>query len=161
MSPKHEAALGIIGPPVAHSWSRPRTGTVTPHDRSARHLLGTPGPGQGYALLLVREKASKIVIAEGEHHEDVVIGLSALIGKRATAFGRSPIVYDVDFFVQLFGFDGTADADLLEFRKMYFKGAGHSYIVQRQLADAIPESTLKLVPDALSSVKDWRQLFSV
>lgn len=161
MSPKHEAALGIIGPPIAHSWSKPRTGMVTPDDRRARHLLGTPGPGQGYALVLVREKAAKIVITEGEHYEDVVTGLSVLIGKRAAAFGRSPITYDVDFFVQLFGFDGAAEADLLEFRKMFFKGASHSYIVQRQLADAIPEFSLKLTPDALSSVKDWRQLFSI
>ncbi|MDA8080839.1 MAG: hypothetical protein M0Z96_04395 [Actinomycetota bacterium] len=160
-SPKHEQALGLVELPVSTSWTQPRTGSVTPTDRTKRRLLGTPGPGQGYALRLIKEKSAKIVLTEGEEHEDVETGLSAIIGKRAASFGRSPISYDVDFFVKLFGFDGAADASLVEFRRMFFKGAGHSYVVQRQLADAIPESTLKLTLDALSSVQQWRQLFRI
>ncbi|NNN20046.1 MAG: hypothetical protein HKL84_09385 [Acidimicrobiaceae bacterium] len=160
-SPKHEGALGLVELPASNSWTKPRTGVITPTDRTARHLLGTPGPGQGYALRLIREKDAKIVISEGEEHEDVAVGLSVLVCKRAAAFGRSPISYDIDFLVKFFGFDGTADANLVEFRRMFFKGAGHSYMVQRQLADAIPESTLKLTREALSSVKNWRELFNI
>ncbi len=160
-SPKHEQALGLVELPVSNSWTQPRAGKITPTDRSKRRLLGTPGPGQGYALRLIKEKFAKIVLSDGEEHEDVATGLSVIIGKRAASFGRSPISYDVDFFIQLFGFDGSPDNELLNFRTMFFKGAGHSYMVQRQLADAIPESTIKLTSDALSAVKHWRQLFRI
>lgn len=160
-SPKHGEALGLVELPVSHSWVGPRTGSITPADRGKRKLVGAPCPGEGYALKLVREKSAKIELAEGEDHEDVAVGMSVIIGKRAGVFGRSPITYDVDFFVKLFGFDGSADASLVDFRRMYFKGAAHNYVVQRQLADAIPDSTLKLTIDALASYPDRVQLFNI
>ncbi len=160
-SPKHQTELGLVELPVSHSWVRPRVGTITPTDRSKRRLVGAPCPGEGYAFKLVRERSGKLELAEGEEHEDVLVGLAVIVGKRAGLFGRSPIAYDVDFFMKLFGFDGTADASLAEFRKMFFKGAAHSYVVQRQLADALPESTLKMTADALSSVKNRHELFRI
>ena len=160
-SPKHPTELGLVDLPVSHSWVRPRVGVITPNDRSKRRLIGAPCPGEGYALKLLRERSAKIELAEGEEREDVLVGLSVIVGKRAGLFGRSPISYDVDFFVKLFGFDGSADDSLIEFRKIFFKGAAHSYVVQRQLADALPESSLKLTIDALSSVKNRRELFKI
>lgn len=160
-SPKHDVLLGLVELPVSNSWIGPRAGVITPSDRSKRRLVGAPCPGEGYAFKLARERLSKVELREGEDHEDVLVGISMIVGKRAGLFGRSPIAFDVEFFIRLFGFDGTADASLEEFRKMFFKGAAHNYVVQRQLSDALPESTLKMTTAELSSTKDRRELFRI
>lgn len=159
-SPNHEKALGRIELPPSNRWVSPRAGVVSSSNRGKRSLLGSPGPGGGFAIRLVTDQWSKIVLTDGEEHHDIEIGLGVLIAKRASLYGRSPISYDVDFFVKLFGFDGSAGAPIVDFRKMFFKGAAHSYIVQRQIADSIPESTMRLTSELLSG-KDRLSLFNL
>lgn len=159
-SPNHEKALGRIELPISNSWVSPRAGVVSPSSRGSRRFLGSPGPGGGFAIRLVADQWPKMVLSDGEGHEDVEIGLGILISKRASLYGRSPISYDVDFFVKLFGFDGSAGVSLVDFRKMFFRGAAHGYIVQRQIADAVPNSTLRLTSDSLQG-KDKLRLFNL
>lgn len=146
--------------PSANRW----TGITPPGkapSEGRRRLRGATGPGIGYALTLTRYHWAKVTLGEDEEPEDVIEGFGVLIGKRSSLLGRSPIAYDVDFFVKLFGFDGTADPSLIEFRRLFFRGAAHSYLVQRQIADAVPDSTSKMSLAALSETRSRQELFSL
>lgn len=159
-SPNHEKALGMVELPAARQWSNPRSGKITSSDAN-ESLMGSAGPSGGFALKLVHEQLAKMVMSDDEEAADIAIGLGVLVSKRASIFGRSPIIFDVHFFEVLFGLDGTQDQSLIEFRKMFFRGAAHSYLVQRQLADAVPESTLRLSQGALEAQIDRQKLFSL
>lgn len=160
-SPNHDKALGVTELQGSRSWSQSHRLAQKSYLRAPGRFLGTPGPSQGFGLKLVKQKLSKIVLVDTEEIEDVVHGLSVLVNKRASLFSRSPIAYDVDFFIKLFGFDGTQDFELLEFRKIFFKGASHSYLVQRQIADVIPDSTLRMTLKDLSDSPNWRALIGI
>lgn len=160
-SPNHEKALGIVELPVSGKWSSPRSGKISHSGVAVKRLAGSPGPGGGFSLRIISEQLSKLVISDTEELEDVEAGLCVLMGKRASLFGRSPMRNDFDFFSKLFGFDGSAVQDLVRFRKAFFKGASHSYLIQRQLADAVPESTLKMILEKIPEAADERlKLFS-
>ncbi len=123
--------------------------------------MGAPGPGGGYALKLARERYAGIELSQGEERENVVIGLSVLVGKRAGIFGRDPIIYDVDFFLKIFNFGSPVDAPFAGFRKRFFRGAAQSYLVQRQLADSVPESILSMNFDMLATLESPMKLFKL
>ena len=42
-------------------------------------MLGRPGPDQGYALLLAHRFEDRLVLADGEHAEDVIAGCVAAL----------------------------------------------------------------------------------
>ena len=70
--------------------------------------LGRQGPDQGYALTLARRFDDKLYVFEGENKEDAVAGCVAVALKRASLFGRAPVIHDLDLAFRLFGFVGTA-----------------------------------------------------
>ena len=66
---------------------------------------------------------------------------------------------------RVFGFlgDDPAPVDLIGMRTSLFEAAGHHYEVQRQIADMVPESTLRLSPAEVSQLQHidgWRTLLA-
>jgi len=121
--------------------------------------LGSPGPDQGYALVLAHRFTGKLRLAAGEQEEDAVTGAVAVAMRRASIYGRAPVVHDLEFAFGLFGFLDDAPADLVEWRRRAFRGAAHDYWDQRDIVDRIPEATLRMAPAQVrGGASEWRQL---
>jgi hypothetical protein len=125
--------------------------------------LGRPGPDQGYAVKLAHDLEDRLHLIEGEDLEDVVDGAVAIALRRASMYGRAPVIHDLQLAFGLFGFlDEDPPADLAEERRALFAGAGHHYWEQRALVDMIPEETLRMTPaDVRSRLAEWRTLAGV
>jgi hypothetical protein len=124
--------------------------------------LGSQGPDQGYALVLARRFHDRIYLFEGENREDAVAGAVAVALKRASLFGRAPVVYDLEHTFTLFGFIGTAPPDLIAFRQKLFEGARHHYWDQRAIVDIVPGETLRLTPAQVRErLGDWKSLLTI
>lgn len=124
--------------------------------------LGRQGPDQGYALSLARRFADKLYLFDGENKEDAIAGCVAVALKRASLFGRAPVIHDLELAFRLFGFIGTPPADLVEFRRRLFDGARHDYWDQRTIVDLVPDETLRLTPAQVKErLGDWKQLLRV
>jgi hypothetical protein len=121
--------------------------------------LGHQGPDQGYALVLARRLDDRLYLFEGENRADMVAGCVAVALKRASRFGRAPVIHDLELAFALFGFIGTAPADLVEARGPLFEGARHHYERRRALADLVPDETLRLTPAQVKErLGSWRSL---
>jgi len=124
--------------------------------------LGRPGPDQGYALNLAGRFEDHLRLAEGEHREDIVAGGVAVGLRRASIYGRAPVIHDLELAFGVFGCLDDAPADLVEWRRPHLMGAAHDYWVQRAVAELVPETTLRMKPaDVRSRLADWRTLLAV
>jgi hypothetical protein len=112
-------------------------------------LLGSPGPDQGFALQLAERFHGRLGLAEGESEHDAAAGCTAVAMRRSARFGRAPVIHDLTFAFTLWGFLGDAPAELVAARGPLFRSAAHHYGLQRRIADCVPESTLRLTPEAV------------
>ena len=141
-----------------------RPGEVVGGEPTAGPGLGNQGPDQGYALKLAERFAGRLVLAAGEREDDALAGCVAVALRRASVFGRAPVMHDLRLALELFGFlidaDADADADLVAWRRDRFAGAAghHGYHVKVRLAALVPTETLRLTPAAAAGArsKDWR-----
>jgi hypothetical protein len=147
---------------VPRPWVADRPAEVRVPGQPQGPAMGTPGPDQGYALHLARRFEDRLHLRKDESPEDVVLGCALLASRRAALVGRAPSVHDVRVALTLWGFlDESAPADLVEERAKAFRSVSHDYVVQRQLVDRVPESTLLLTPAAVTDrvgSGDWRSL---
>lgn len=126
--------------------------------------MGAPGPDQGYLLKLVPLLRDELRLAEGEALADVEAGCVAVALKRASLFGRAPVIHDLRAAYAVWGYlDGAAPADLVAERTRRFEGVhltAHHYPELRAVVDAVPAATLRRTPADLTaaSVADWRSL---
>lgn len=124
--------------------------------------LGSPGPDLGYAMLLAHRFEDRIRTVPGEDHHDVVAGCVVVAMRRASIFGRAPVVHDLELAFNLFGFlddPASVPKDLLDWRRRAFAGAGHDYWDQRAIVDRIPDATLRSTPAQLKGrLSEWRTL---
>lgn len=160
-SPAHQPRRGLALPPSA-PWRADRPADLGPR-QPVGAALGHPGPDQGYALKLARQFHDRLVLADGEHAEDAVTGCLGVALRRASIFGRAPVIHDLEIAFRLWGFLGEAPADLVELRRPRFQALEHHYESQRAIAEQAPEATLRLTP---AQVKDrwpgqWRELLGV
>ena len=129
--------------------------------------LGYQGPDQGYVLTLAARMRGKVRLAPGESIEDALRGCSAIALRRASMFGRAPVMADLTLSLCVWGFlDDLPPADLVSARKVLFDGLGHGahhYAECRNLVDMIPESTLRMPPDQVLAAMPgaWRELTGV
>ena len=124
--------------------------------------LGSPGPDQGYALKLAQRFADRVQVERGEHVDDALAGAVAVALRRASVYGRAPVIHDLELALQVWGFLGDAPPELIEYRRPHFAGAAHHYWDQRDLADLVPEATLRMKPaDVKARMGDWRTLLGV
>jgi hypothetical protein len=146
--------------PGHDGWKATRPGDLTGRQPEGRYF-GNQGPDQGYALTLADRFHGRLVLTEGEEEHDAVAGCIGVAMARASLFGRAPVVYDLELAFGLFGYLDKAPADLVEFRKPLFAGAGHHYWDQREIAGLVPESTLRLTPAAVRQrLGEWRSLLA-
>jgi hypothetical protein len=146
------------------SWHADRPGdTLGVFPRGER--LGSPGPDQGYVYVLARRFENRIQLAAGEHKQDAVAGCCGVALKRASLYGRAPIMHDLTVAFTVWGFLREAPDDLVDLRRDAFAEVAnpHDYEALRRVVDAVPESTLRLTPDKVADRHgaDWRSLLTL
>lgn len=142
-------------------WVADRPGEVVGTGQPTGPMMGNQGPDQGYVVKLAKQLEAELVLAPGEHAADALEGACAVALRRASLFGRAPVIADVEIALGLFGFLSEADDELVAFRRPLFDEVHHStihYAAAREIADLVPESTLRMSPDevAAASAADWR-----
>lgn len=129
--------------------------------------LGSQGPDQGYALVIARRLAPELDLQRGESEEDVIQGCLGVALKRASLFGRAPVVHDWRIAFTIWGFfDPDPPDDLLALRRTMFEGVDnvlHHYTEARRIADMVPAATLRMTPALVDSnyPERWRSLLGV
>jgi hypothetical protein len=151
--------------PVAGEWISHRPADYKPSPHPAhRPNTGIPGPDQGYGLYLAERLRDRLEPTGPEHAEDVLSGATMIGLRRAALYGRAPVSHDIELALHLFGYlDPAPPEELVAARQRLFSGIAHDYWQQRDLADLVPEATLRLTPaqvrDALRAVpSSWRTL---
>ncbi|MGI9023484.1 MAG: hypothetical protein ACR2HV_09705 [Acidimicrobiales bacterium] len=159
--PLSEQPRGSLALPPSRRWAADRPGDLgRPPPTGA--LFGSPGPDQGYALKLAERFRDRVQVEKGEHVDDALAGASAVALRRASLFGRAPVIHDLELALRLWGFLGDAPAELVEFRRKHFAGAAHHYWDQRTIADLVPEATVRLTPDQVTArMGEWRTLLGL
>jgi hypothetical protein len=80
--------------------------------------------------------------------------------KRASLFGRAPVIHDLRIAFTLWGFlDPSAPADLVATRQAMFEECHHPHFYGRlrAIADAVPSDLLEQSTEAaLADCADWR-----
>ena len=147
---------------VPDTWSPGRPGEIEGR-QPAGERLGYQGPDQGYIITLAERARTRIKVATGESVDDALRGCSLIALRRASLFGRAPVVHDLNLALGLWGFlSDSPPPDLVVVRKELFIGVGHvhHYKEGRALADMVPESTLRMTPDQVQArfVSEWRVL---
>ena len=144
---------------VPNIWTQSRPSELRGTSAPSGVRLGTPGPDQGFALKLARRFENRLVLPSGESAEDAIAGCTAVAMRRSARFGRAPVIHDLTFAFTLWGFLAGAPADLIEARGPLFRSASHHYQAQREIADSVPEQTLRLTPEAVAErIGTWREL---
>jgi hypothetical protein len=103
-------------------------------------------------------------VQAGESADDALRGCSLVALRRASLFGRAPMVHDLTLALSIWGFlSSDVPAELLAARRDLFEGvhnAAHHYAEGRAIADMVPEATLRLshTEAAARMPGAWREL---
>ena len=155
---------GYESPPRRpESWRPNRPGDIGEAGQPRGDRLGNQGPDQGFALKLARQFEGKLTLTPAEHERDALAGATAVALKRASLFGRAPIIHDLTVALTVWGFlDEEPAKELVDLRRHLFEEVWHPhhYAELRRIVDLVPARTLRLTPDYLASVhrSDWRSL---
>lgn len=126
-------------PPAPEPWAPYRSGDMPGAERSSGAFFGRPGPDAGYALRLVG--AADLPASPRKGLLERVLGTIA--SARAAAFGRGPIMQDVDVALGLLGFGADADEDALAERlDAILDSAVHEHTKGSGFVDTLPEPVL-------------------
>jgi len=151
---------------VPSPWKADRPAAISGRQPSGTRL-GSPGPDQGYALLLAERVRPRVIVAAGESVDDALAGCLGVALRRASLFGRAPVIHDLTIALTMWGFlDANAPADLVALRKHDFDGVrhlAHHYAEARAIADRVPEASLRMTPDQVSRAyqANWRTLLGL
>jgi hypothetical protein len=130
-------------------------------------LLGYQGPDQGYALALASRLRDTLQLHAGEVADDVLAGITAIGLRRASMFGRAPVIHDLRIGATIWGFlDQEPPSDLVQRRRRTFEGlanVAHHYGAVRALVDSVPEVTLRMTPEQVQAAypDQWRELLGL
>ena len=150
----------VLPPPGR--WYLDRPGEQLDLEPPTGPRFGSAGPDLGYGLKLARRFHDKLQLTEGEHAEDAVAGAFACGCRRASTFGRAPVIYDMEWAFGLWGFLGGAPDDLIAWRRPLFRGAAEHYWDQREIVDAVKVDALKLSPAQVrEKLLNWKDLLIV
>ena len=143
-------------------WKPDRPAEVVGQGQPRGDRLGHQGPDQGYALRLARAFEGKLELTAGEHERDALAGAVAIALKRASLFGRAPVVHDLTVALTVWGFLRDAPEELVAARKELFEEVWHPhhYAELRRIVDLVPEQTLRMSLAEVEQVQrtDWRRL---
>lgn len=146
------------------SWVPDRPGdSPTGFDLGDR--FGAPGPDQGYVYVLARRFSGQLQLAADEREDDALAGAAAVALKRASLFGRAPVLHDLTVALRVWGFLGDAPPDLIAYRQPLFAEVSnpHHYPELRHIVDLVPDDVLRLTPEQVADAHrvDWRKLLEV
>jgi hypothetical protein len=152
---------------VPDAWSPDRPAEIQGR-QPVGERLGYQGPDQGYALTLSERFRGRLCVTATESVNDAIRGSINIGLRRASLFGRAPVIHDLTIAFTIWGWlDPAAAADLVTQRCELFEGVAntnHHYTAGRLIADLVPEATLRLSPvtatGAYTSGK-WRELTGV
>jgi hypothetical protein len=148
---------------VPAPWVPERPAELTGRQPSGRQL-GYQGPDQGYALTLAEHFRDRLRLQPGERADDAIRGCLGVALRRASLYGRAPVVHDLTIAFTVWGFlHDDPPADLVTLRRSVFEGVGnvvHHYAEGRAIADLVPEATLRSTPQQVSEAfpSRWREL---
>lgn len=128
--------------------------------------MGSPGPDQGYVLGLARRFSGRLTLVDGEHEADAIAGCVPIALKRASLYGRAPLIHDLTAAFTVWGFlDEPPAAALVAVRTPLFAEVGHHhhYAEQRRLVDAVPDAVLRQPHPAITArhEADWRSCLAI
>ncbi len=148
--------------PPPRRWAADRPADLGPGQPRGQ-AFGNHGPDQGYGLKLARRFVDRLVLAEGEHADDAVAGCLGVALRRASLFGRAPVIHDFEVAFTIWGFLDEAPAELVALRRPLFEAVEHHYPEQRAIANRVPETTLRLTPEQVKQrwPSEWRHLLGV
>ncbi len=159
-----ENARGYTSPDhVPAEWRADRPGDLKGRQPTGAGL-GYQGPDQGYALLLASRLRPELVAQPHESLDDAVAGGNSIAMRRASMFGRAPVIHDLRIAFTIWGwFDASPPDELVALRRQAFSGVAdtlHHYDLLRDLADSTPEATLRATPADVARryPAEWRQL---
>lgn len=161
-SPVIDEVRTYASPDVVPSpWSPDRPADLDAGQPSGERL-GHQGPDQGYGLTLARRFRDRLHVGE-LHADDAVRGCLNIALRRASMFGRAPVIHDLTIAFTMWGFlDANPPADLVARRIELFEGVGHvhHYKEARAIVDLVPEATLRSTPAQIESryPGSWREL---
>ena len=124
----------------------------------------TRDPTRATRSTLAARSGPEIQSEAAEHVDDALAGCTAIALRRASMFGRAPVIHDLRIACTIWGFlDPAPPAELVELRRPLFEGVAHTlhhYDELRALVDSVPEATLRRTPDQVGSAypADWRSL---
>jgi hypothetical protein len=146
-----------LGYPPARSWRADRPGDLGAGQTLVGTLRGTPGPNVGYGYTLAERARDRIQVAPHEDRHDAISVVAEIAMKRASAFGRAPVIGDVDVALSLLGYDGSGDDSFVAWRTRAVHDAAHHYPLRRAIIDSVPASLLaKKAADLGPDVSEWR-----
>lgn len=160
---RNRPVRGYESPPRRpQPWLPDRVGEVVEEGQPRGQRLGNQGPDQGYMLSLARRFEGKLALAPGEHEKDALAGAVGVALKRASLYGRAPVVHDLTIALTLWGFLGDAPEDLIDVRRALFEEVSHPhhYPGLRRIVDVVPEAALRMTPAEVTQAHraDWRSL---
>jgi hypothetical protein len=142
-------APGVSVPP-ARAWSANRPGDLR-GGQPRGELLGSPGPNVGYALTLVHRAKDRLALAPHEHVDDAAAVVGEMAMKRASSYGRAPVMADVECAMLVLGYQGGCAPGFAEWRALAVEGAHHEYARRRAFCDGVSLDALRLAPSALAT----------
>jgi hypothetical protein len=150
---------------VPEAWLADRPADIAGRQPEGRGL-GFQGPDQGYALVLAERFRGRLQLRSGEDADDAIEGALNVALRRASLFGRAPVIHDLTVAFTIWGFlDPGPPDELVELRRSMFEGVGHAhhYAERRAIVDMVPEGTLRLMPVDVQAAYPgrWRQLLGL
>lgn len=122
----------------AGSWMADRPGELEGRQPEGERL-GSPGPDQGYVVHLTDTLRDTLHLGSHEHEVDALAAVAAVGLKRASLFGRAPVIHDVQAAVVALGFDvEPPTGDAAERRRLRLEEAHHPHFYDK-LRDIVDE----------------------
>jgi hypothetical protein len=115
--------------------------------------------------VLARRFRGQLQLASDESEDDALAGAAAVALKRASLFGRAPVMPDMTVALTVWGFLGDAPPDLIAYRQPLFTEVSnpHHYAELRRIVDLVPDDVLLRTPEQVANDHraDWRRVLVV
>jgi hypothetical protein len=112
----------------------------------------------------VRVPALPGCLTYGESVDDALAGCTAIALRRASLYGRAPVMPDLRLALTIWGFfDASPPDELVNVRRPAFENVAdslHHYEERRTLVDSVPEATLRQTLEQVRAAypASWRTL---
>lgn len=140
------------------SWVADRPGEIGGLQPQGERL-GSPGPDQGFVDHLLDTVEDGLVAGPHEHVADLRAAVGAVALKRASLYGRAPVIHDVTAAITLLGFDKPAPSGEAGERRALLLAECHHphfYVRLREIADKVPAEALKRpISEITAAVAEW------